>query len=235
MSGDTKTLHMRLGEGSAWHMMRFLGHHRNELNRQVGDLIGGEVTAWFDFHFDTSADLGDDEWEGLDFLKDEKPEVHAAWCKYWPQTGKQQNWDAVGKAMCDGVEHLLLVEAKAHTGEVGRETVGGGKSKEKIGARFEDTRAALGIGEHEDWFKPYYQYANRLATLHFLRSQPLPAKLLMVYFVGDEFEGRTCPKDAEGWQPTLKKMDDHLGLTGGSELEKSVHKLFLHVYGTLDG
>jgi ribonuclease HI len=38
-----------------------------------------------------------------------------------------------------------------------------------------------------------------------------------------------CPKEAKEWEAPLKKMYDHLRLNDRSELEKRVHKLFLHV------
>ena len=230
MNSGGGSLHMRLGEGSAWHMMRFLGHHRRHLNRAIGRLVGGEVTGWLDFHFRPDKRLRDGERTGLDFIEDEG--VLAAWRDYWPQTGTAHNWDAVGKVAVGGVDHWLLAEAKAHLGEVISETGAGETSRKRIDACFQETRRAMGVTDHGDWFKPYYQYANRLAMLHFLRTQDVPAKLLMVYFVGDGFAGQKCPPTDEGWQETIDKMDAHLGLKGDSDLERSVHKLFLHVDGS---
>ena len=40
--------------GSEWHLLRFLGYHRNELNRRIEDIIPGDqvkVINWIDFHF----------------------------------------------------------------------------------------------------------------------------------------------------------------------------------------
>lgn len=67
------------------------------------------------------------------------------------------------------------------------------------------------MNESSDWEKPYYQYANRLAFVHFLTERDIPARLLFIYFAGDTFEGRACPKTEEGWGPALQAMRGHLG------------------------
>jgi len=50
-----------------------------------------------------------------------------------------------------------------------------------------------------DWNQPYYQYANRLAFLHFMGTQGVAARLCFLYFTGDAAPGRTCPKSREAW------------------------------------
>jgi hypothetical protein len=85
---------------------------------------------------------------------------------------------------------------------------------------------------------PYYQYANRLAHLHFLLQHDIPARLVFIYFCGDNWGGKTlsngnppnCPKEAQQWDAYLKDMHDRLRMNGQSKLEERVHSLFLPVY-----
>ncbi len=85
------------------------------------------------------------------------------------------------------------------------------------------------VNASRDWTTSYYQYANRLATLHFLRREQIGARLLLIYFVGDDFTGKKCPKDAQEWRPKLRIVHDALGLTGKSDLERFVHEVFVPV------
>jgi hypothetical protein len=85
----------------------------------------------------------------------------------------------------------------------------------------------------EAWLGPYYQYANRLATLYFLTQHNIPSRLVFVYFTGDaarrDKKHVLCPKDKQEWDGYLKMMYEHLGIGGSSELDQRVHQLFLPV------
>lgn len=89
----------------------------------------------------------------------------------------------------------------------------------------------------DHWLTPHYQYANRLAHLHFLIEHRIPARLVFIYFCGDNWCGKTlrngklpiCPKDAKAWAAPLEMLHDHLGLGGRSKLEERVHNVFLRV------
>jgi len=81
------------------------------------------------------------------------------------------------------------------------------------------------------WLERHYQYANRLAALHFLNTQGIKAHLVMVYFMGDRHSSAstTCPASEQEWESAIQAAEKHLGLTGKSELETRVHKVFLPV------
>jgi hypothetical protein len=72
---------------------------------------------------------------------------------------------------------------------------------------------------------------------HFLLEHDVPARLVFIYFCGDNWGGKTlssgkppnCPKKAQGWDAPLKVLDDRLGLNGQGKLEARVHSLFLRV------
>ena len=91
------------------------------------------------------------------------------------------------------------------------------------------TNAAMGVHDSADSLAPYYQYANRLAALHFLVSRNVAGRLRFIYFLGDTNPNAHCPTTRQQWEPALRQMYAHLGLRGNSELETRVHRIFLPV------
>lgn len=65
-----------------------------------------------------------------------------------------------------------------------------------------------------DWTSTFYQYANRLAHLYYLREiNQLPAWLVFVYFTGDEeMKG---PRSEAEWRAALTVLHAALGLRRG--------------------
>ena len=149
------------GYGSEWHLLRFLGYHRNVLDSAILRAIGGQGIEWLDFPFKQAKKFYDDEWKGLDFLETEHL-ARKEWSSYWPTSGNRQNWDAVGRLRIGGQEEWLLVEAKAHLGELnsscGASDSGG---LPMIRSACEVTKQNMGIDQAKDWLSPFYQYANR--------------------------------------------------------------------------
>lgn len=221
--------------GSEWHLLRFMGRRRHQFNEFVGRVVGGEVTGWLDH---PSAASGkpyfggprlDREWAGLDFLPPEYP-ARQAWPDFWPQTGEVPNWDAVGRVRVGVADDLLLVEAKAHLGELRSAC----KAAEHGG--LPSIRQALDLGKQgcgvpsaANWLRPYYQFCNRLTVLDFLMRHGVGARLLFVYFCGDTNPGGRCPQNTAGWEPALQAMYQHVGLMGRSPLKERVHNLFVSV------
>lgn len=233
------------GYGSEWHLLRYLGRHRQKLNEEIIKKIGfGDNIEWLDFHFNPRKEPYDAEREGLDFLTGpEYKGVRAAWKKFWPQSGKSQNWDAVGWLYFGGEPELILVEAKAHTGELISNCGATGKGRVKIKNAFAEVTDKLKLSvTPELCLRKYYQYANRLAALYFLREnevKKVPSRLVAIYFYGDKFRsGKSrkgkddvCPADKTGWNKTLAAQDKHLGLKAGHKLEPYIRKVFLPVKG----
>lgn len=229
---------IRLGYGSEWQMLRMLGRHRQWFTQQVLGVTKGTGLSWRDFDFTAgigeSSNYGDAETKGLNFL----PVGHAAreaWRAWWPQSGNVHNWDAVALLETGEMREWVLVEAKGNAEELRQSTtakskaVGGGL--EQIQERLAETQKVVGSTGASVWTAPYYQYANRLALLHFLEQHGVAARLVFVYFTGDATSGRTCPNSVDQWRPALTAMKQHLGLTGLSALEKKVHEVFLPVVG----
>lgn len=225
------------GYGSEWHLLRWMGRHRDNLDKQVLERVGlpKATLRWLDFPL-TSAGH-ETEWKGLGFISD--PDVRRTWERFWPQGSGIPNWDAVGQIVHGHTREWLLVEAKAHTGEIKSDCRAKAKrSREMIESAFAQTKLALGVAAEHDWMQGHYQHANRLATLYFLEAHMVAARLLFVFFTGDRLPRRTaapttvCPSSAEEWEPVLLEQSKHLGLPSRHPLAHRVHRLFLPVSGT---
>jgi hypothetical protein len=198
---------------------------------------GGNVVDWLDSHFVPprgeyfNGPILDGELEGLEFLAEDM-RARAEWRGFWPQTGTPPCWDAVGFVHVKSQVDLLLVEAKAHIGELQSSC----KAKEeggrpKIMAATAEAKAAFGVGEDHDWLGPYYQFCNRLTALHFLMSRGIGARLLFIYFYGDTIPGAVCPATPLEWEQPIAQMYAHVGLADNWPLRHRVHQLFLPVGG----
>jgi hypothetical protein len=223
--------------GSEWHLLRYLGRHRDRLNERVAAVVGGAQIRWKDFRWRAgggdyfNGPIRDAEWKQLDFLP-EATAARQAWAAFWPQGGNVQNWDAVGAANVNGQDEWLLVEAKSHTAELstqcGAAAHGG---LQQITDAMTAAKAAFNVEPEYNWLTPYFQFCNRLAVLYFLTAvHNIAARLVFVYFCGDTFPSRNCPVNEQAWQPTLANLQTTVGLTGQSNLEQPVHKLFLPVH-----
>ncbi len=121
---------------------------------------------------------------------------HRSLLDFWPQRGPV--WDALA-ITCK--QDLLLFEAKSHINEL-ISTACRAKSDplNKIQGSLEETQRFLGNKSQVDWTRYFYQYANRLAHLYFLRQvNQLRAYLFFIYFVNDdEMKGPSIQKEWEG-------------------------------------
>lgn len=181
------------GYGSEYHLMRFLGHHRDLLEKRISKGLNETGTFhWLDFGFEDPMNSisGDKEIKGLSFLKGlDLPGgiVNNAIDKYQKLgingLDNWQNWDAI--FTLNGF--LYLVEAKAHVSEISSgNKEHGGKSKEAILNLFKKQLQNNGIYQltiNEAWLKDYYQLANRLAIAAFLNECKIKTKVLYIYFI----------------------------------------------------
>jgi hypothetical protein len=146
---------------------------------------------------------------------------------FWPTRGPQ--WDALGRTNSG---KLLLVEAKAHIGELlSTPCQAAGKSLKTIQASIDRVKRALAPRSQTDWCAAYYQYTNRLAHLYLLRTMnDLPAYLVFLYLIGDsEMQG---PKTAEEWSGALRLLHKQLGIVDArlqQHLGHAVIDLFIDV------
>lgn len=218
---------MGFGYGSEWQLLWYLARHRARLSAAVAEAAAASSVEWPDLPVGSRG--ADQEWKGIDFVKHRG--VHEEWRKFWPQRGNPPNWDAVGTAVIDGKRTWLLVEAKAHLGEIrsdcGAVEAGG---LGQIRATLERVKGKLVVPEGRDWLNGYYQLCNRLAVLSFLRDQGIATRLVLVYFYGDSSgPGRECPTTEQEWFPSLEAQDAAIGLPDG-ETRRAIHKVFLPAF-----
>jgi len=84
----------------------------------------------------------------------------------------------------------------------------------------------LGLGPNIDLSKGFYQYANRLAHLYFLRVlNDIPAYLVFVYFINDYTH---IPTSKAEWLGALQLMHSYLG-SRRHKLSKYVIVVFIDV------
>ena len=135
---------------------------------------------------------------------------------FWPARGPQ--WDALG-TLPDGTP--VLVEAKAHVGEfLSPPSQAAELSLTRIKAALSQVQTALGVSPATDWTRVFYQYANRLAHLWFLHDHGVPARLMVVGFLGDE-EMRG-PQQRETWAALHAAADHALGLPSRHGLSRFI-------------
>ena len=140
---------------------------------------------------------------------------------FWPPGGPQ--WDALGKG---SQGEVVLVEAKAHFNELTSDCGAGEKSRALIEKTLAGTKQSLGAPASADWLSQYYQYANRLAHLTFLRERGLKAWLVFLYFYGDsEMSGPMSPSE---WTERLGAVHKHLGYKGDLQ-SRGVINVFIPV------
>ena len=105
----------------------------------------------------------------------------------------------------------LLLKAKANIPELISHC--GAKdpnSLRLIADRLKETQKWLGCQHTNDWTRYFYQYANRLAHLYFLRElQGKDAFLVFVYFVSDTTH---IPISFEEWRGALQLQKKLMGL-----------------------
>lgn len=173
------------GYGSEYQLLRFLGHHRNDLEESITRVIGEGKFFWMDFNYANPKKVisGDQELSGLTFLENFFPNKYSS-IKAVYETYKinnrnhWQSWDAVFIHN----DTLYLVEAKAHVSELcSGKKEHGDNSKDEILRYFKEQLPNLPVTRV--WLGDYYQLANRLATAALLNKQGVKTKILYIYFV----------------------------------------------------
>jgi hypothetical protein len=141
---------------------------------------------------------------------------------FWPKLGPQ--WDALGKF---GARGVVLVEAKANLSEL--KSPGSGASApnlQQIEKSCSEAKQSYEASPGATWTGKYYQYANRLAHLYFLREvNQLDAHLAFVYFLNDPYT--RGPTSEAQWAPAIAEAHSALGLPGGPL--PAVHEVFVDV------
>ena len=140
--------------------------------------------------------------------------------KFWPRRGPQ--WD--GLAVSNAGD-ILLVEAKAHIGELcSPSTQASPSSRKMIEKSFKETTSYVRAKPCAPWSGTFYQLANRLAHLYFLRKHELKARLVLVNFVGDD--DMNGPKSELEWSAAYHVVWHVLGMPRRNRLAPYVIEIF---------
>jgi hypothetical protein len=138
---------------------------------------------------------------------------------FWPKRGPQ--WDGLAR---DSTGAVYLIEAKAHLAEMASSCQASLASEQIITRAFAATKAKLGASPSGDWLRGYYQYANRLAHLHFLRDQGVDARLIFLYFTNDGDVGG--PDSPDAWERSSQAVKQHLGLPTDGKIP-GLHNIYV--------
>ena len=182
-----------------------------------------DAVRWLEF---PKTAAGDREFRGLEFVPlEECAEIRTKWRTVWPTTGRQPSWDAIGRAS----DAWILVEARANAPEFSSPPCGASPDTHKqIVKALNATKRQLGVNRFYPWDGTFYQYANRLTVLRFLREQGIDAHLVFIYFTGDQFPDDTpCPQTATEWERLIEARRLTLGIPDNHALSAYDHHIFL--------
>jgi hypothetical protein len=162
------------------------------------------------------------EFRDEDVLTRCRIELRGKLADFWPRGGPM--WD--GLARCG--DDVILLEAKAHIPElVSPRSRATEPARGRIRKSMEEAQKALSpksLG-YVDWTGTFYQYANRVAHLHYLREQNrVNAHLVNVYFLNAFDVGG--PTDEREWHGANKIVKSYLGL-GRTRMSKYMHDVFV--------
>ena len=218
---------MKIGYGSEYQLLRYLGHHRNYLYGEICKVIGEGEIEWLDYPNDLKRDSRDGELKGIDCFEGLKnfKEIKEEWKKFWPQSGNSHNWDGI--FIQNGVWYF--VEAKANLEEANQECKA--KSKESIETIIKAFERTCGNRKMaEEWqTSDCYQLANRLAFVHFCKMVGIEAKLLYISFInGYESNPNQNVTSKDKWDDKWKEEYGKLKLT--DELNSNIFHLYIDCY-----
>jgi len=134
-------------------------------------------------------------------------EVRVPLNDFWPKSGPR--WDALARTSSG---KLILIEAKAYIEEgVDYGSRAGPESSVKIKGALARAKEAYQASPSAVWEAPFYQYANRLAHLYFLRElNGLDVHLVFLYFA--DAPDVPKPSSTKQWEGAIRLTEKCLGL-----------------------
>jgi hypothetical protein len=214
------------GYGSEDHLRRLLDSDPARLTDPLARKarLAPSRIEWLPFPHDSRGN--EREFQGIAFLPpDARKGLMDAWRKFWPQKGRKQSWDAIARSS----DTWFLVEAKANQPEFcSPGTRSEGEPRKQIERSLNRTKRSLGVHRYVSWIDSYYQYANRLAILDFLRRNKVDARLVFIYFIDAHFPDDTpCPTSEADWKRLIEARRLTLGLPKKHELAPYEYDLFI--------
>lgn len=211
------------GKGSLRWMQLLTAAPTKPLDRAIGEALALPPDVSFSWRSPLLADEYA-EYRDRSFLRRlGLAHLEADLATFWPDKGPQ--WDGLALTT-DG--KVVLVEAKAHIAELVSSCAAGATSRRTINSALEDAKRHFGASVTADWATGFYQYANRLAHLYFLRQRGVDAHVVFVYFTNDrEMKG---PLSQAEWRPVLDHCYRALGLARDRAIP-GVHSVFIDLVG----
>lgn len=208
-------------KGSLKWIQELINNNSELLNKKIQTHIKHDLslTEWLS----PKKEDGFTEYRDKDFLKVLGIEQYQSRLfDFWPKGGPQ--WDALGKTENN---FYFIVEAKANIPELTSSCQATSeKSKEKIRNSIIRTKKFLNATSGKNWFNGFYQYANRLCHLYFLRELcGVNAYLILVYFCNDTTH---IPTSIEQWKGAMK-LQKHLMALTKHRLQKYVIEILIDI------
>ena len=160
--------------------------------------------------------------------------------QFWPKNGP--HWDGLGFCINNNIEKVFIVEAKSRLPEMFNDIYENiqPKSLELIKKSLTDVfkhiRPYCDYQYIGDWTKAFYQYANRIAHLYYLRvlnelngiNSSADVYLVYVYFINDPYWHENAIKTKEEWEGIISTVKHYLGFSCGSHsLSNYVFDIFI--------
>lgn len=204
----------RATKGSRFHLQNLINKNQNLLNKLIldasptlGDTISGTIKWVSPLEKEDYLEYQDKEF--LEVIGN--PQLEKDLLSFWPEGGPV--WDALAIFPTNEEDKngVILLEAKSYIGELAACCKAKNQSRDKITKTFERIKDTLGVPANAPWMEEYYQYANRLAHLYFLRIvQKIPSWLVFLYFIGDLEQGG--PTRKEEWYTAIDDIKETLSL-----------------------
>lgn len=211
----------RATKGSQFYLQNLINKYPDLINKELGEKI---TVDW------VSPLESDDyrEYKDEDFLEKlgirEQCDSLRKLKTFWPKNGA--HWDALGKAD----KTVFIVEAKGHIEEIvsPKSCATSLKSIKLIKKSLQETKDYLNIKSDYDWSKTFYQYANRLAHLYYLRECcKIDAHLVFIYFTEDKTWDDYGTE--YGWKCAEIVVNKILGIPKNHKLSKFIHNIYIDV------
>jgi hypothetical protein len=203
--------------GSRKWIQRAVNERWTVLERPILRAVRGGPVRW-------ASPLATDEfaqYSGADFLERiGHGDLGGALNAFWPTSGP--SWDALGVTP-DGA--VILIDAKSSLAEMcWAGPIPARQSRARSELVLQGVARRLGSRSgREAWCAQFYRLATQIAHLEFLRSNGVPAWLVLVDFVGDQ--DLRGPRSAEAWRAAYSIAFNLLDLRHAHPLRRFI----LHV------
>jgi hypothetical protein len=145
--------------------------------------------------------------EAAAFLTADQREALTDWWLAVRERANTPNWDIVSTCQVDGRQGLVVVEAKAHSGELHRDGKDpGNEANDKcISAAVAAANDALGgsAAGWNLWTDTHYQLCNRFAWAWKVASLGIPVVLVYLGFLDSDEMGDGAFRTPEAWRSCL--------------------------------